>query len=107
MTEKAEIIRERHAHFWKKLLRLTRGRVTVLRALEIIEHEEPHIQWREKIRRLRTEMDTGSGLSDAVHSQPEVFSLSVRELVRAAERSGAWDEIMQEIAEGLRDGTFD
>jgi hypothetical protein len=43
---------------------------------------------------------------DAVAQQPETFSLSVRELVVSAEKSGAWDEIVQEIAAGLEEGTF-
>ena len=29
------------------------------------------------------------------------------ELVRAAEKTGAWDEVLCEITEGLEEGTFD
>lgn len=106
MSDERESLRLRHAFFWKKLLRLTRGRISLIRALEIIAEEESHKEWGLVVSRLIKLMGQGRTLADAVCEQPAVFSLSVRELVIAAERSGAWEEIMDELAEGLRDGTF-
>ncbi len=106
MSVEADSLRLRHAFFWMKLLRLTRGRISLVRAVEIIEEEESHEEWARVIRQLRELMGQGRTLADAVCEQPAVFSLSVRELVVAAERSGAWEEIMQELADGLREGTF-
>jgi len=37
---------------------------------------------------------------------PREFSPAVRELVKTAEKTGAWDDILQEIADGLQEGTF-
>lgn len=52
-------------------------------------------------------MERGSVMSDALAAAAPCFSLSAIELVRSAEKSGAWDEILLEIAEGIEEGTFD
>jgi len=97
----------RQARFWKKLLRLTRGRVTVLRALDVIGAEDPDEAFRAVLAAIRRDLEAGLALSEALTRQGPEFSRSVLELVRTAEATGAWDEILQEIADGLSDGTFD
>jgi type II secretory pathway component PulF len=97
----------RQARFWRRLLRLTRGRVPVLRALEVIIEEETHAELEAVIRALLDAMEQGATFREAVEKHPAVFSPSVRELVATAERSGAWDDILLEIADGLEEGTFD
>lgn len=97
----------RLARFWCKFLRLTRGRVSVLRALEVITGEEADSSFKETLCSIRRNMEAGSTLSEAVTDHPGEFSPSVVELIKAAESSGAWDEILREIAEGMQDGTFD
>jgi type II secretory pathway component PulF len=98
---------QRHAKFWKKLLRLTRGRVTILRALEVVIHEEADAPFRDVLRAIQRDLAAGLVLSEALQKQEAEFSASVRELIRTAERCGAWEEILQEIGDGLSDGTFD
>jgi len=98
---------QRQAHFWRKFSLLTRGRLDVLRALSIIVAEEPDPTFRETLRALQAALQTGMALSEALEQQATLFSRSVRELVRSAEQSGAWDEILPLIAEGLSDGTLD
>jgi len=95
------------AMFWRKFLRLTRGRVGVLRALEVISEEEKDDRFRKLVDAIRAAMVRGATLSESVRSFPGMFSPSVLELVKTAEKTGAWDEILLEIADGLRDGTFD
>jgi type IV pilus assembly protein PilC len=97
----------RHVHFWKKYLRLTRGGVSVLRALDIIRREETDATFRDVIGKLLQAVEGGSTLSEATAACSSEFSLSVVELISAAESRGAWDEIIQEIIDGLQDGTFD
>jgi len=46
-------------------------------------------------------------MSQALKKYPAEFSVSVVELIRVAEKSGAWDEILPEITDGLSEGTFD
>jgi MSHA biogenesis protein MshG len=95
------------ARFWKKYLRLTRGLVPTLRALQVIASEETDESFREVIEAVHGAVDKGEDLSKAIKKHPAVFSPSIQELVRMAERSGAWDDILEEIVDGLADGTFD
>jgi len=98
---------ERHVRFWKKFLRLTRGRVPVLRALEVISLEEKDEQFREVVLSIRGALEQGLTMSQVMQKQSSEFSPSVIELIKMAEKSGAWDEIIQEIVEGISEGTFD
>jgi type IV pilus assembly protein PilC len=93
--------------FWKKFLRLTRGRVNVLRALKVICLEEKDPAFKDAVASIHADLDKGIPLSDAISKFPAEFSPSIIELVKTAEKTGAWDEILQEIADGLADGTFD
>ncbi len=97
---------QRAARFWRKFLRLTRGRVTVLRALQLAAEEESHAIFRETLTAVYRAVESGSLLSEALKQHPDHFSPSVVELVRTAEKTGAWDEILIEIADGLAEGTF-
>lgn len=97
----------RHVKFWKKFLRLTRGRVPVLRALEVISGEETNASFREVICSIRIAMEHGTAMSQVLQKHSPEFSSSVIELVKMAEKSGAWDEILQEIVDGLSESTFD
>jgi len=96
----------KRARFWRKLLRLTRGRVTVLRTLRVILAEEDDPDERVVIGAILEQMQGGASLSDALKACQGAFSPSVVELVATAEKTGAWDEILIEIAEGLEEGTF-
>lgn len=100
--------RHARARFWRKLLRLTRGRVPIIKALQVVaaeEHDSSFQKALEKIRRLLE--DEEKSLSEALAAEPVFFSSSVIELIRAAEKTGAWDEILTEIADGIEEGTFD
>ena len=94
------------ARFWRKFLRLTRGRVPVLRALAVISEEETDPRFRKLVNDIHAALERGATLSEAIGRSRTEFSLSVVELVKTAEKTGAWDEILQEIADGLQDGTF-
>ena len=96
-----------HAKFWKKFLRLTRGRVPVMRALHVMWEEETEPGLKKAAKTLREKIDNGSTMSDAMKEQDNIFSPSILELIRTAEKTGAWDEILEEISSGLREGIFD
>jgi type IV pilus assembly protein PilC len=95
------------ARFWRKFLRLTRGRVPVIRALDVIAREERDEADRALVVAVRDALERGDAMSEALARHPEVFSPAVIELARTAEKTGAWDEVVEEIAGGLEDGTFD
>jgi len=81
--------------------------VTVLRALDIAIQEERDPEFKEIIRSVKTGLDSGCELSQALQEHPSHFSPSVVELVKAAENTGAWDEILSELTDGLAEGTFE
>lgn len=93
--------------FWKKYLRLTRAGVTSLRALEIIFEEEPDEAFRGVIQYLHDQLREGYPLSESMTEHGDHFSLSVRELIRTAEKDGHWDLVLEELAAGLLEGTFE
>jgi type II secretory pathway component PulF len=96
------------ARFWRKLLRLTRGRVPILKALQVVEAEEKDGSFQQAVANIRRLLEQEEkSLSEALATEPRFFSLSVIELIRAAEKTGAWDEILAEIADGIEEGTFD
>jgi len=99
--------RSRHVRFWKKFLRLTRGRVPALRALEVIGIEETNSSFSQVVNSIRLAMEKGMSMSESMREYTSEFSPSVIELVKMAEKSGAWDEILEEIASGLSEGTFE
>jgi type II secretory pathway component PulF len=94
------------AVMWRKFMRLTRGRVPALRALEVISDEETDTEIKALVSHLGENMETGVTLSEAAEKYGKLISPSVLELLRHAEKTGAWDEILEEIAGGLEDGTF-
>jgi len=93
--------------FWRKYLRLSRAGVSTLRALEIIHEEETSPAFREIVGYLHDRMSNGHLLSEAMSDHIREFSLSTCELIRTAEKEGRWDLVLEELAEGLLDGTFD
>lgn len=92
---------------WRKYMRLTRGGVSVLRALDVMCLEEEDPFYGRLLQGMRESMEEGMPLSEFMENVPELFSLSAIELVRMAERHGRWDEALTELSDGLLDGTFD
>ncbi|MBN1676785.1 MAG: type II secretion system F family protein [Kiritimatiellae bacterium] len=97
----------RLARFWKKYLRLTRAGVPVLQTLVVMGEEERDPDFAQVLKTLHKELQEGHRLSEALGRFPDRFSLSTIELVRTAERRGAWDEILTELSDGLLEGTFE
>lgn len=93
--------------FWKKYLRLTRAGVTTLRAFEILHEEEQDESFQRVIARLQAAMEEGMMLSEAMTSLGDTFSRSCVELIHTAEKGGQWDLAVEELADGLLEGTFD
>lgn len=94
------------ARFWKKFLRLTRGRVPVMRTLEVILQEETDDSFKKTLSSILSDVEKGTSLQQALGKHPAEFSASILELIKTAEKCGAWDEILQEVTDGLEEGTF-
>ena len=95
------------ALFWRKFNRLTRGHVPLLKALRVIETEETDPHSKEVLTKIREQLGNGLTLSEAMVAHPEDFSPCILELLKSAEKSGAWDDVIPEIIEGLAEGTFE
>jgi len=93
--------------FWKKYLRLTRAGVPTLGALDIIAREEKAPEFQAVIQAMQSALAEGNLLSEVMGEHPELFSLSAIELVRTAEKGGQWDIVVEELADGYLEGTFD
>ncbi len=100
-SEQARLVR-----FWRKYLRLTRAGVLVTKALEIIALEETDEAFCNTVTAIQGEIANGVRMSDALAKFPDEFSVAQLELVKVAEKRGAWDEVLQELVDGLLDGTF-
>ena len=108
-TSPSDAARERahnQARVWRKLHYLTRGRIDILRAVEVAAEEEAPGPLRAALETIRGELRDGRELSEAMRKAGG-FSASVLELVRSAERSGAWEDILPIVAKGLEDETFE
>ena len=92
--------------FWKRFLRLTRGRIPVLQAIKTIMNEENNPSFKKTLSSVRESIEKGSSLSEILVKYPPFFSPFVVELIKSAEKTGSWDEILQEIIDGLEDGIF-
>jgi len=95
------------ARFWRKFQLLTRGRLDVRRAMDVIVEEERDPELKRTLQQLRTSLNEGQPLSEALAAFPGEFSRAVRELIRSAEHTGAWDEILPLISQGLDDSTLE
>ena len=93
--------------FWKKYLRMTRAGVPSLRTFEILEEEEGDAEFRRVISRLHAALIEGLPLSEAMSGLGETFSLSSLEMIHTAEKNGKWDLVIEELADGLLEGTFE
>jgi type II secretory pathway component PulF len=98
--------RMRRSAFWRKYMRLTRAGVLSMRALEIIRQEEDDARFAEVVGAVLRRMEDNASMSAALSERPSDFSISEVELVKTAEKRGAWDEILAELADGLADGSF-
>lgn len=99
--------RKRHVKFWRRYLRLTRAGVLALRAFELIRQEEQDDSFRQVIAEIIDSLREGRQISRALAAHESEFSRWELELIRTAEKRGAWDEVLQELCDGLEDGTFD
>ena len=94
------------ARFWEKYTLLTRGRIDTFHAFEVIIEETTEPKFKATIQAVYDSLRGGNTLSEALGEHPGTFCLSIRELASSAEKSGAWDDILPVIVEGLKDGTF-
>lgn len=120
MTEKAvaqsqAAVHERRSLFgWKRsagrnltvftwqFASLLRAGVPVLKALTLLAQQTPDQSWRDMVSALEHEIRSGKMLSDALRSYPQYFDVLYLGLVKAGEKSGTLDQVLQELADHLQ-----
>ncbi|MFW6386461.1 MAG: type II secretion system F family protein [Bacillota bacterium] len=72
--------------------------ISLVDCLEILQEEIGHPTLREVLADVQEEVETGSGLSDALQQHPKVFPPLYCQMVKAGETGGVLDQVLMELA---------
>lgn len=86
------------AVFSKQLATLINAGVPLVQALAILQKQIENKAFQTIIRAIRTDVESGTPLSEALVKHPKVFNRLYINLVRAGETSGTLDAILERIA---------
>jgi type IV pilus assembly protein PilC len=75
--------------------------LAMLRALYILENQTQNVKLAEVIGKLRTDVEGGMSLSDALEKHPKIFNRLYVNMVRAGEAGGILDETLDRVADQL------
>ncbi len=84
--------------FTRQLSALVKASIPLLKSLNILFAQVENRYLREVISSIVTRIESGSSLSSAMSSHPEVFSLLYINMIKAGEFSGALDSILERLA---------
>lgn len=73
----------------------------IVRALSILEQQAGPFGLQRMLRRVRLNVESGETLSSSIEAYPNVFSVYVINMVRAAELSGEMEQTMNRVADQL------
>ncbi|ADV66825.1 type II secretion system F family protein [Deinococcus maricopensis] len=86
------------AVFSRQLATLINAGVPLVQSLAIMQRQIEHKGFQKVVREMRTDVEGGLPLSEAISKHPKVFSRLYINLVRAGETSGTLDAIMDRIS---------
>lgn len=78
---------------------LLRAGVPVLRSLTLLAQQAVDKSWREVVENLEREIRSGKTLSEALRNYPQYFNVLYIGLVKAGEKSGTLDQVLQELSD--------
>ncbi|NTY01776.1 type II secretion system F family protein [Deinococcus sp. JMULE3] len=87
------------AIFSKQLATLINAGVPLVQSLAILQKQIEHKGFQGVVKEMRTEIEAGTPLSDAIAKHPKVFNRLYLNLVRAGETSGTLDSVLERIAD--------
>lgn len=93
--------------FWRKLGKLIESGVPLLHTLATISKETRDEEFKKVVENIKTYIEAGSSMAEAIAKSPEWFSASVQDVIRAGEIQGTLDKAVAKVVEGLTDGTFE
>lgn len=87
--------------FTRQLATLIDAGLPIVRSLRILEEQVESVVFKEKIKRIADDIESGSTLSDALAKHPKIFDALYVNMVRAGELGGVLETILNKIAEFL------
>lgn len=84
--------------FTRQLSTLIDAGLPILRSLHILEEQVESVLFKEAIRKMATDIESGSSLSDSMSKHPKVFDKLYVNMVRAGEIGGVLESILNKIA---------
>lgn len=84
--------------FSKQLATLINAGVPLVQSLTILQKQIEHKGFQEVVKNIRTEVEAGTPLSEAIAKYPKIFDRLYVNLVRAGETSGTLDTVLERIA---------
>lgn len=89
--------------FTRELLTVYRSGINMLAGLDILARQAAHDALRPVILDIRSAVEAGASLSDALSRHPKLFSEFYRGAVMAGEKSGSLEEVLKEIVRYLEE----
>jgi type IV pilus assembly protein PilC len=86
------------AIFSKQLATLINAGVPLVQSLAILQKQIEHKGFQTVVKNMRTDVEAGTPLSDAIVKYPKIFNRLYVNLVRAGETSGTLDAVLERIA---------
>ncbi|WP_189072769.1 type II secretion system F family protein [Deinococcus sedimenti] len=86
------------AIFSKQLATLINAGVPLVQSLAILQKQIEHKGFQNVVKEMRTEIEGGTPLSEAIAKHPKIFNRLYLNLVRAGETSGTLDSVLERIA---------
>ena len=87
--------------FTSALATMHRAGIPLLRSLSVIRIGDPSGRFNEAIDRLRTDIQAGKPMSEAMHEFPDLFSDVYVSCIAAGEESGRLDQTLEELSRML------
>lgn len=84
--------------FSKQLATLINAGVPLVQSLAVLQGQIEHKGFQKTVKNLRSEVEAGTPLSEAIAKYPKVFNRLYVNLVRAGETSGTLDSVLERIA---------
>jgi type IV pilus assembly protein PilC len=87
------------AVFSRQFSTMINSGLSMLRALSILEEQQPNKAFAEVISELRAEVEGGSALSNSMAKHPDIFQPLMINMIRAGEVGGFLDQVLIQIAD--------
>ncbi len=87
------------AVFSRQFATMINSGLSMLRALSILEEQQPNKKFAEVIAEIRGEVESGSALSTSMSKHPDIFQPLMINMIKAGEVGGFLDSVLNQIAD--------